>query len=200
MVSANTHPNPRVFKFLLLTLASAGQVEPIKALERYITDHSLKRRLNYDNLLCTAYITAGRSEEVLDDLLKAVKNTSDKNLEELAQNFPRGGILGILEKEPNHLAQGVYAFEEKLNIIAKVEAGEDLHDVARFYSDNESRVHNSVKCKDAIKSTVQQALPRARDYIVEVAHDPQLPLQAHCPATISFICYPLVLRLEGPLS
>ncbi|XP_063887839.1 leucine-rich PPR motif-containing protein, mitochondrial-like [Scylla paramamosain] len=105
MVSADTHPNPRVFKFLLLTLAGTGQVEPIQALERYITDHSLKRRLNYDNLLCTAYITAGRSEEVLDDLLKTVKDVPDTKLEELAQNFPRGGILGILEKHPNHLTQ-----------------------------------------------------------------------------------------------
>ena len=109
MVSADTHPNPRVFKFLLLTLASTGQVEPIQALERYITDHSLKRRLNYDNLLCTAYVAAGRSEEVLNDLVKTVKDTPDKNLEELSQNFPRGGILGILEKHPNHLPQGMYA-------------------------------------------------------------------------------------------
>lgn len=108
MVAADTHPNLRVFKYLLLTLASAGRVEPIQAFHRYITDHGLKQRLSYDNLLCTAYTAAGRAQEVLEDLAKAIRDTPDTGLQQLAQNFPRGGVMGILEKQPNYLPQGVY--------------------------------------------------------------------------------------------
>ena len=108
MVAKNAHPTPRIFKFLLLKLASAGRVESIQALQRYITDHSLKRRLNYDNLLSTAYANAGRTQEVLDVLAKTIKDTPDTNLQELEQNFPRGGFMGILEKHPDYQPQGVY--------------------------------------------------------------------------------------------
>ncbi|MPC97942.1 hypothetical protein E2C01_093288 [Portunus trituberculatus] len=44
----------------------------------------------------------------------------------------------------------------KLDIIAKVEAGEKLREVGRFYSIYESTVHNMMKCKDVIKNTVQE--------------------------------------------
>ena len=108
MVAANTHPAPHVFKFLLLTLANAGKVESMQAFQRYITDHNLKRRLTYDNVVCTAYVAAGRSQEVLEDLAKTIKDTPDTGLQELAQNFPRGGVMGILERNPDSLPQGVY--------------------------------------------------------------------------------------------
>ncbi|MPC45459.1 hypothetical protein E2C01_039158 [Portunus trituberculatus] len=44
----------------------------------------------------------------------------------------------------------------KLNITAKVETGEKLHEVGRFYSTNESTLCNLVKCKDAIKNAVPE--------------------------------------------
>lgn len=41
MVAADIHPLPRVFKYFLVALASAGQVEPMQALERYISNVSI---------------------------------------------------------------------------------------------------------------------------------------------------------------
>lgn len=42
--------------------------------------------------------------------------------------------------------------------------------MGRFYSINESTVCTTVKCKDAIKKTVQGASPRAN--MMKVGHDP----------------------------
>lgn len=42
----------------------------------------------------------------------------------------------------------IFLLQEKLDIIAKVEAGEKPHQVSRFYSIDESTVCNMVKCKD----------------------------------------------------
>ncbi|KAG0727541.1 Leucine-rich PPR motif-containing protein, mitochondrial [Chionoecetes opilio] len=106
MMAADTHPILRILKFLLLTLSSGGKVEQFQAFHKYIMNHNLKRRLNYDNLLCNAYVAAGRTEEVLEGLAKDIKDTPDTGLQELAYSFPRGGVMGILEKQPNYLPQG----------------------------------------------------------------------------------------------
>lgn len=41
MVATGIHPMPRVFKYLLVALASAGQIEPIQALQKYISNVSV---------------------------------------------------------------------------------------------------------------------------------------------------------------
>lgn len=44
--------------------------------------------------------------------------------------------------------RNIFSLQEKLDIIAKVEAGEKLHEVSKFYSNDEPTVCNMVKCKD----------------------------------------------------
>ena len=60
--------------------------------------------------------------------------------------------------------------QEKLDILAKVEAGEHLRGVARFCSNNECTVWNIVKCNDAVKNAVKETSPKAMDNIVKVNH------------------------------
>ena len=48
-----------------------------------------------------------------------------------------------------------FSLQEELEVIARVEAGEKLPVVGRFYSINESTVRCMVKSKDAIKSSAR---------------------------------------------
>ncbi|MPD04267.1 hypothetical protein E2C01_099946 [Portunus trituberculatus] len=89
-----------------------------------------------------------------------------------SKNTKEKGVTAIMNDNKLIKKHQIFLLQEKLDIIAKVEAGEKLCDGSRFYSDNESTVRNMVKCKDAIKNAVQQALPHARDNIVKVGHVP----------------------------
>ena len=61
-------------------------------------DLETKRHISYHNKVCNAYTAANMADQYLDMLEKDFDQTT--NLESLAECFPRGGIIGLLEKFP----------------------------------------------------------------------------------------------------
>ena len=68
MLLRNTHPLPKIFRFLLNKLAVSGSVEDINAIGQYLST-KIKKDVSYDNRLCNAYLAAGRGAEFLDLLV-----------------------------------------------------------------------------------------------------------------------------------
>lgn len=64
-----------------------------------------------------------------------------------------------------------FSLVQNLEMISKVEAGESMTAVGRFYNLNESTVRTTMKYKDHIKKAVEDSSPRARANVVKVAHD-----------------------------
>ncbi|XP_045595399.2 leucine-rich PPR motif-containing protein, mitochondrial [Procambarus clarkii] len=102
MLISGTHPIARVLKFLMIQLAKAGDVETITFCTKYLSD-DLKRRIKISNSLCAAYRNSGRSEEVLENLQTKLQEATDIDLPRLDEEFPRGGVIGILEESPQLL-------------------------------------------------------------------------------------------------
>lgn len=99
MLKKNLHPLPRVFRFLLNKIANSGDVQTIESIGSKLNSE-MKKLLSFDNRLCHAYIVAGRAEEYLETLVKEIENAKDEHVAILAEKFPRGGAVGILEKCP----------------------------------------------------------------------------------------------------
>jgi len=103
MLRRNTHPLPKVFRFLLNKLALAGAVEEMEAIGPYLGP-KVKKDVSFDNRLCNAYLGAGRGEEFLDrlvaDLDEAVRVGDTAGLEAAQARFPRGGAMGLLDNHP----------------------------------------------------------------------------------------------------
>ncbi|MPC58307.1 hypothetical protein E2C01_052305 [Portunus trituberculatus] len=70
----------------------------------------------------------------IHDLSRFVNKASSKNTKQK-------GIIGTVEDGKLIKKCKIFSLEEKLDIIAKVEAGEKLCEVVTFYSDNKSTVH-----------------------------------------------------------
>lgn len=86
-------PKPNVLKYLLKSLAEAGEVEKIQQLGKYVSD-SLKRRITYDDKLTLAVFTRGSGAQHIDSLLESVKTAkTDEELDSLLRKFPRSGAL-----------------------------------------------------------------------------------------------------------
>jgi len=106
MLFRNTHPLPKIFRFLLNKLAISGCVEDINAIGQYLST-KIKKDVSYDNRLCNAYLSAGRGAEFLDilvaDLEMAVRNQDEEMLAIIQDRFPRGGAMGLLDNHPELL-------------------------------------------------------------------------------------------------
>ncbi|XP_049788788.1 leucine-rich PPR motif-containing protein, mitochondrial [Schistocerca nitens] len=102
LLEAGTHPVPHIFRFFLNKLAEAGDTETISRIGSFLTPE-LKRIVSFDNKLCTAYSTAGKAKEYLENLEKEINSAKDDDLSKLSVSFPRGGAFAILEKEPEIL-------------------------------------------------------------------------------------------------
>jgi leucine-rich PPR motif-containing protein len=106
MLERNTHPLPKIFRFLLNKLAVNGSVEEMLEIGQYLNT-KVKKDVSFDNRLCNAYLSAGRGEEFLDlmvaDLDAAVKAGNRSLMTTVQDRFPRGGAMGLLDTHPHLL-------------------------------------------------------------------------------------------------
>lgn len=99
------HPQPKIFKFYLNKIAAAGDLETMQRIGQQLNDEQ-KRLISFDNRFCHANIVAGKAEEFLKHLtteIDAAKTPEEST--KLAEKFPRGGAVGILEKHPELVPQ-----------------------------------------------------------------------------------------------
>lgn len=99
MLNAGLVPSIKVFRFILNKLSGAGMAETIEKMAPKI-DPQLKKLVSFDNKLCHANVTAGRSIDILNRLESRIDSAPDSELRKLEEEFPRGGSVAILEKSP----------------------------------------------------------------------------------------------------
>ncbi|KAH8271898.1 hypothetical protein KR044_009914 [Drosophila immigrans] len=105
LLADKQHPQPKIFKYYLNKLAAAGDLATLEGIGQQLNDEQ-KRLVSFDNRYCHAYIVAGKAEEFLKQLstkIEAAKTPEDAI--KLAEKFPRGGAVGILDKHPELVAQ-----------------------------------------------------------------------------------------------
>ncbi|CAG2064426.1 unnamed protein product [Timema podura] len=99
MLRNNIHPITRIFNFLIIRLANAGDINTLNDIGSLLTP-AKKKLLSFDNRLCYANFVAGRISEYFGELEKEVEQAKDEDLPNLLEAFPRGGAVGILDKDP----------------------------------------------------------------------------------------------------
>lgn len=99
LLNKNQYPVLKVFRFLLNKLANAGNIETLELIGSKLTSEQ-KKLLSFDNRICHANVIAGKAEEYLKTLEVKIDNAKDEELNDVAEQFPRGGVNGILEKHP----------------------------------------------------------------------------------------------------
>jgi len=106
MLIRDTHPLPKIFRFLLNKLAVNGSVEEILSIGQYLPT-KIKKDVSFDNRLCNAYLSAGRGQEFLEvlvqDLETAIKSNNAELINVVKDKFPRGGAMGLLDSHPELL-------------------------------------------------------------------------------------------------
>ena len=106
MLMRNTHPLPKIFRFLLNKLAVAGSVEEILELGQLLPT-KIKKDVSFDNRLCNAYLAAGRGKEFLEMMIANVERATHFNdpeqVNRIKDQFPRGGAMGLLDSYPELL-------------------------------------------------------------------------------------------------
>jgi len=106
MLARDTHPLPKIFRFLLNKLATLGSVEEILSIGQYLPT-KIKKDVSFDNRLCNAYLSAGRGSEFLEvlvqDLAIAARSGDSEQLAAVKDRFPRGGAMGLLDSHPELL-------------------------------------------------------------------------------------------------
>lgn len=106
MLLRNTHPLPKIFRFLLNKLAVNGSVEDILQLGQFLPT-KIKKDVSYDNRLCNAYLSAGRGQEFLEVLIseldQAIVSNNPEQINIIKDQFPRGGAMGLLDSYPELL-------------------------------------------------------------------------------------------------
>lgn len=103
MLADNRYPIPKIFKFYLNKIATAGDVQTMEKIGEQLSDDR-KKIVSFDNRFCHANIVAGKADLYLNSLyeeISAVNTTEDAA--KLAEKFPRGGALGILQQKPESL-------------------------------------------------------------------------------------------------
>jgi len=106
MLIRDTHPLPKIFRFLLNKLAVNGSVEEILSIGHFLPT-KIKKDVSFDNRLCNAYLSAGRGQEFLEVLVKdldtAINSNNDELINIVKDKFPRGGAMGLLDSHPELL-------------------------------------------------------------------------------------------------
>ncbi|XP_063242318.1 leucine-rich PPR motif-containing protein, mitochondrial [Bacillus rossius redtenbacheri] len=104
MLEKESTPTNRVFNFLMNRLAMAGDVDTLVKIGAHLTPDQ-KKAVTYDNRLCNAYASSGRSSEYLGLLERELEQARDEDLDQIAEKFPRGGAVGLLEEHPEVVPQ-----------------------------------------------------------------------------------------------
>jgi len=106
MLVRDTHPLPKIFRFLLNKLAVSGSVEEILSIGQFLPT-KIKKDVSFDNRLCNAYLSAGRGQEFLEVLVKdlesAIASNDTEKVNNVKDKFPRGGAMGLLDTHPELL-------------------------------------------------------------------------------------------------
>lgn len=105
MLTNKTYPTPKIFKFFLNRVANAGDLDTLQNIGDQLNDEQ-KRMVSFDNRFCHANIVAGKVDQYfkkLNDEIVTAKSTEE--VAKLAEKFPRGGALGILDKHPELVSQ-----------------------------------------------------------------------------------------------
>jgi len=106
MLIRDTHPLPKIFRFLLNKLAVNGSVEEILSIGQFLPT-KIKKDVSFDNRLCNAYLSAGRGQEFLEVLVQDLETAINSNNKEMINivkdKFPRGGAMGLLDSHPELL-------------------------------------------------------------------------------------------------
>merc|ERR1719331_2171433 len=93
MLMRNTHPLPKIFRFLLNKLAVSGSVEEILELGQLLPT-KIKKDVSFDNRLCNAYLAAGRGKEFLEMMIASVEQATHFNdpeqVNRIKDQFPQG--------------------------------------------------------------------------------------------------------------
>lgn len=100
MLNRNVLPASKVFRFLLNKLANAGNVQVLESIAEKLTAEQ-KKMFSFDNRLCHANVSSGNAEGYLARLEEIIDNAKEDELNVVAEQFPRGGVNGILEKYPD---------------------------------------------------------------------------------------------------
>ncbi|CAD6999056.1 leucine-rich PPR motif-containing protein, mitochondrial [Ceratitis capitata] len=104
LLADKRYPIPKIFKFYLNKLAAAGDVSALQRIGEQLTDEQ-KKIVSFDNRFCHSNIVAGKTDQYLQSLydqISAVKTPEEAA--KLADKFPRGGALGILQQNPQSLS------------------------------------------------------------------------------------------------
>lgn len=89
-------PKSTVLKYMLKTLAEAGNVEKIQLLGNYIND-TMKRNVTYDDKLTLAIFNRGAGAQHIDSLLQSVNTAkTDEDLVIILKKFPRSNALASI--------------------------------------------------------------------------------------------------------
>ncbi|XP_050321595.1 leucine-rich PPR motif-containing protein, mitochondrial [Bactrocera neohumeralis] len=103
LLANNRYPIPKIFKFYLNKIAAAGDVQTLETIGGQLSDDQ-KKIVSFDNRFCHANIVAGKTDHYLNSLYEQISavNTTEEAAK-LAEKFPRGGALGILQQKPEAL-------------------------------------------------------------------------------------------------
>lgn len=89
-------PKSSVLKYLLKTLAEAGNVEKIQLLGKYIND-TMRRNVTFDDKLTLAIFNRGAGAQHIDNLLQSVNTAKNEDeLEVVLKKFPRSNALASI--------------------------------------------------------------------------------------------------------
>jgi hypothetical protein len=60
-----------------------------------------KKIISYENRLCNAYLSANRAPEYINQIQSSFDTAkNDEEIADMAARFPKGTVIGILEKCP----------------------------------------------------------------------------------------------------
>ncbi|XP_017471472.1 PREDICTED: leucine-rich PPR motif-containing protein, mitochondrial isoform X2 [Rhagoletis zephyria] len=104
VLAENRYPIPKIFKFYLNKIAASGDVDTLTRIGDKLSDEE-KKIVSFDNRFCHANIVAGKTDQYLRSLYDQIAAAKTAEVAaKLADQFPRGGALGILQQNPESLS------------------------------------------------------------------------------------------------
>ncbi|XP_054742086.1 leucine-rich PPR motif-containing protein, mitochondrial [Anastrepha obliqua] len=103
LLAKKQYPKPKIFRFYLNKIAAAGDVNTLQVLGEQLSDDQ-KKIVSFDNRFCHANIIAGKTDQYLQSIYEQIAAAkTPEEAAKLADHFPRGGALGILQQNPETL-------------------------------------------------------------------------------------------------